>query len=162
MDQAKFIRWKYRHDGAGYRHPYQRWVAAVLLLLAIGLGKIFDPVFGVFLAAIGLTIGVVSQKFLFLGNRYLICGERIVYYANVRKINVQGNEGIITLHLQQGKTFRLERERCTTNARKPAKIAQNQANKFAKIIAALVRRVRFYHPELEVIGFDVFGLEEKA
>lgn len=87
-------------------------------------------------------------RVLAVGPRYLICGDEIVYFANVTQMTLSEARGCLELMLADGRRFMLERENFPTGARKPSKIAANQAAKFNKVSARIIDRVRRARPEL--------------
>lgn len=151
MDANKFIIWKYNHDGPGYRSPQRVW-GALGLLLAGGIGFTVAAPLGALLCFAALAVFFSTQKALYVGPRYLICGNRILYYANVRRLTYHEARGQLILSLIDGKDFLLESSRCTTNARKADKIARNQAKKFGQMSQRIIRRVLHHFPAVETVG----------
>jgi hypothetical protein len=91
-----------------------------------------------------------SAKGLFIGPRFLIAGDAIIYYANVSKATLDRQRQILTLVSEQGKRLVIEGERFPTNARKAEKIKINKTAKFEKVSEKVLQRLKGVTPE--VIG----------
>lgn len=142
---------KYPHPGSA---PLSRGrkILALGLLIAAPFGfLIVAPLGFAFLVGSLITFFARSKK-LVLGPRYLLCGHEIVYYANVTKLVLSEMNGTLRLQTASGKTFVLEREKFPTNARKPDKVKNNKAAKFAKVSAKIIEKVQKLAPAVECIG----------
>lgn len=153
MDSSKFATWAYNHDGPGERLPWQRWIAGIGLGIALLAAPFAIPV-SIFCTAVALILFFRSDKKLYLGPRYLICGEKILYYANVQRMTLDERKGELNLWPKGGHAFCISRSRCPTNARKSDKIARNQALKFGKISGRIIERVLQAAPAAETSGID--------
>jgi hypothetical protein len=98
--------------------------------------------------ALPFLVFLGRDRVLTVGTRYLICGDEIVYFANVTQMTLNEPNGRLDLMLADNRRFVLEREKFPTGARKPSKIAANQAAKFNKVSARIIDRVRRARPEL--------------
>ena len=87
-----------------------------------------------------------------LGPRYLLCGNSIVYYANVNRLTLSGANGTLRLQSQNGKSFVLERDKFPTGARKADKIKKNKAAKFDKVSSKIIEKVKKAAPRVDMIG----------
>lgn len=153
MDATKFAAWKYQHAGPGYRSRRQQVAAAVLLAgaLVAHFGWHLTPV-AIALAAIGLLALLYSRKKILLGPRYLICGNDIVYYGNVVRLELDEAAGSLLLVTASEQSFVLEREKFPTNARKAEKIARHKAAKFSKVAYNIINHVRRAAPGVQTTG----------
>lgn len=153
MAGAPFATWKYRHDGPLERSPLQRRIG--LALLAAGplvylVSRILP--LGIAPCVIGAIVLLNGQRRLRVGPRYLICGPHIVYFANIDRALRDSAAGTLRLE-RAGKTvFILERERFSSNARKPHKIAAHRAARFDKASALLLARLRAATPDCRIEG----------
>ena len=139
--QARLASFKYKH-GSRISLSGKRKIAFVAsLLVALIVAKLFFP-FGLLALGFPAMIYLAGGRTLLLGPRYLICGDQIIYYANVTALKLSEAEG--TLSLQTGKAvpFVIELERFPTGARKANKVAANKAAKFNKVVARVTEKVR--------------------
>lgn len=152
MDTSKFDTWKYKHDGAGYRSRKQWLIAAILFGVALFARVPFQYL--ALAALICLAIALFSSKKIFLGPRYLICGNSIVYYNNVERLALDETAGRLQLVTASNQAFTLERERFPTNARKADKIVRNKAAKFNKVAHHIIVRVQRAVPGVQASGLS--------
>src|SRR3990167_5715060 len=96
---------------------------------------------GAVLWVLPLLARLTAGRYLQLGPRYLLCGDSIVYYGNVRRLVLSRSSGTLELFGADGPVLRLERDKFPTNARKPDKITRNKATKFEKVSARIIERV---------------------
>lgn len=141
LEQPKLASFKYKHGSRISLSGKRKIAFFVCLLGALIVGKLFFP-FGLLALGLPAMIYLAGGRTLSLGPRYLICGDQIIYYANVTALKLSEAEG--TLSLQTGKAvpFVIERERFPTNARKKDKVAANKAAKFNKVTARITEKVR--------------------
>ena len=140
-DQTQLAVFKYKHDGrVGLSNKRKIFVIAALVLALITSLAFFPGGLLVFLQPEIAFFG--RARTLAIGPRYLICGDDIVYYANVTQLTLAEAQGRMDLVTAAGKVFSIERDRFPTNARKANKIAANKAAKFNKVTAKIVDKVR--------------------
>lgn len=144
MNKSRFATWKYDHKGPGYRSRLQYWFAAGFFGASLIARQILP--LAIFLMVISLFILVFTRKKLLVNARYLICGEHIVYFANVVRVERDDSAGKLCLVSADGSKLLLERNKFPTNARKADKIARNRAAKFDKVAKHLTERVRQASP----------------
>jgi hypothetical protein len=147
MDESRFATWKYEYEGPGTRSRLQYWFAAGFFCGSLLARQIWP--LALFLLAISLFILVFTRKTLLINARYLICGEHIVYFANVVRVERDDSAGKLLLVSADGSRLLLERDKFPTNARKTDKIARNKATKFDKVAGHLTERVRRASPAAE-------------
>ena len=154
MTPPSYADFKYKHNGLA--------ASGVLLLVALVVAGLFllwmyrsyrDD--GLIMG--GIIVVLVSffawpKRRIRLGARWLLCGDRIVYYGNVSRMELKPGR---TLALYSGKKqFVLERDRFPTNAKKSHKIAANKDKKFAKVSGMIIRHVLNASPKVELKGID--------
>lgn len=143
--QARLASFKYKH-GSRISLTGKRKIAFVISLFgALVVAKLIFP-FGLLALLVPAMIYLAGGRTLMIGPRYFICGDQIIYYANVTELKLSEAEG--TLSVQTGKAipFVIERERFPTSARKKAKIAANKAAKFNKVTTRIIEKVRRASP----------------
>lgn len=146
-----FIHWKYKDGAPLPLGPVRQALFYVTLLLSL-IGAVVAFPGGVLLIVVPLLIRFAVPRQIAVGPRYLICGKVIVYYGSVDKVELDSDAGQMTLHCGGQRRFVLERDKFPSNARKSAKIAANQAAKFAKASTKLLERIRHASPTVEVSG----------
>ena len=151
MDRAQpqLSVFKYKHGGRVGLSRKRKLVVMAALVLALIIAVVAFP---------GGLIAFLLPVFAFfgrsgtlaLGPRYLVCGDDIVYYANVTQLTLLEAQGALKLKTASGKSFSIEREKFPTNARKTHKIAANKAAKFNKVTARIIDKVRRAAPAVVV------------
>lgn len=151
MEQPEFAVFNYRHaERAGMSRGRRAFfllglaVAPVVAFFAFPVGVIALP--------LPLIAYFGAARKLSLGTRYLLCGNSIVYYANVARLTLSEAQGKLSVESRNGKIFVLERERFPTGARKTDKVARNKAAKFGKVAGKIVDKVRKAAPAAELVG----------
>lgn len=126
-------------------------VAAVFL--AIGCAVSLSPWFLLFLLIPVAVIIYVKRsgcnKPLLIASRYLILGDRIVYYRTVSSAIMDTGMQTLTLGMARGKSVIIAAERFPTNARKPDKIKNNKTAKFRKVADKIINRLHALSPDCE-------------
>ncbi|MRR49757.1 MAG: hypothetical protein EG825_02405 [Rhodocyclaceae bacterium] len=153
MDLSKFSAFKYEHAGRRVITPRRRWVLGVALVLALAVSVIGFP-FGLIALLIPLLVFSTAPKMLYIGPRYLICGNDIVYFHNVTGMTLEPAAGSLMLVCAGQGVFTLRRDRFPTNARKDFKIAANKKAKFEKASRRLIEKVLRMSPKVELNGIS--------
>lgn len=148
MDESRFTTWKYRHPGPGYQTPARRWWAGGLLLAS--LPALTLPPLAVILFVAAVLVFFTRPRKLLVSPRYLICGERIVYFANVVRVERDDSAGQLRLTSADNSSVHIERDKFASKARKADKIRRNQAAKFVKVADHLVEHVRKAAPDAAI------------
>lgn len=151
MTPTKFATFKYRHADRSNPSPERRWFAYGCLAVAVLTTLLAFPV-GAVTLLVPLIAWLSAPRQLQMGPRYLLCGEAIVYYANVKRATVSKAKGSLQLQSANGQVFVLERDKFPTGARKADKIAKNKAAKFDKVSAKLLEKIRKANAAAEVVG----------
>jgi hypothetical protein len=150
MDRKKFALIKYDH-GEPMSLSGARWAwLALILVTAVGALFVFPPLS--FILGIAAFVVFRQPKRLYVGPRYLICGRKILYYANIQKVSMETGQGRLVLKSSTGKVLVLEQDRFQTGARKPDKIAANKAARFQKVAQKIVKHVRRAAPHAVLTG----------
>ena len=145
MAQPQLAVFKYKHGGRASFSGKRKAFLVASLILALVLAILAFP-FGLLACIVPLIVYFNGARTLCVGPRYLICGDEIVYYANVKQLKLSEATGSLSLQTASGKTLLIERGKLPTNARKADKIAANQAAKFNKVSAKIVDKVRRASP----------------
>ena len=149
MDQPDFSVFRYLHDDS--RSPSRQRLRFVYISLAVALiATLFVFPFAALLFIVPLIAWFSAPKTLCLGPRYLLCGGRIVYFANVVQLTLAKAEGKLSLQSANGEILVLERDKFPSNARKADKLARNKAEKFAKTSEKIIERVRKACPSVRM------------
>lgn len=153
MDRKKFALIKYDH-GEPEGLSSARWFCLVVVVVfALGLLVVFPPLF-----PLSLMLGIVAvmiarpPKKLCVGTRYIICGKKILYYANIQRVTLEAAQGRLILKSSTGQVLVLEQENFHTSARKPHKIVANKEARFHKVARKIIERVRRAAPDAELSG----------
>lgn len=144
---------KYQHEDK----LVSSWVVWAFFWLLIA----FVPVLFYFLGPVAVVPGVIVVVLAFklwpkrqisLGPRFVVCGNTVAYYKNVKRMALR--PGNLTLFWGDNQFFKLEEKRFPTNARKQHKITANKAAKFQKVSAKIIERVIAESPGVELVGID--------
>jgi hypothetical protein len=151
MTPTVFSTFKYQHTGRVVRSPKRLRFVYVSLGMTL-LAVIFLHRGWLVLLWVPLIAWSSVSRQLLLGPRYLLCGEDIVYYANVKQLTLTTAQGELRLVSANGKSFVLERDKFPTNARKADKISRNKSAKFDKVSAKIIDKVRSAAVDVELRG----------
>lgn len=146
MAPEQFAIFSYHHDGAvGRSRP--RVVFCVVTSVAVALASIAVSPAWALAFLVPFIAWFAVPKRLFVGPRYLLCGDQILYYANVVRVSQNRKEGTLTLETATGSRFVLDRRLFSTGARKPEKIEALKEAKFSKVSQKIVDRIRRATPD---------------
>ncbi|HIJ80899.1 MAG TPA: hypothetical protein HPP76_04240 [Desulfuromonadales bacterium] len=111
-----------------------------------------------FLFGLLIPIGIVIQikrggysKPLVIGSRYLILGERIVYYRTITQARLDKEKQTLTITPHHGQPFVIAAEKFPTGARKDFKIKANRTAKFDKVSGRILERLNEASPEIVIL-----------
>ncbi len=142
MTPSEFATFKYQHSEGTHRSkPRVVVTAACLAGAALSSALSIFPL-GIVLLVIAAIAWFSSPRQLLLGPRYLLCGNSIVYFGNVKQMDLSAAQGKLRLECKNGAAFVLERDKFPTSARKANKIAKNKAAKFDKVSSKIMEKVR--------------------
>ena len=140
MATTEFSLFKYQHSGRPLITPLRRGFIYASLAAGVLASIVVFP-FGAVLLLVPLVTRLSAHRYLQVGPRYLLCGDTIVYYGNVRRMVLSRSVGTLALHCASGPPLLLARDKFPTNARKADKITKNKADKFDKASARIIERV---------------------
>ena len=154
MDRKKFALIKYDH-GERVGLGAVRWlcllgVVVFVLWLLISIPPMFPMT--LILGLVGVLMITRQPKQLCLGPRYIICGRKILYYANIKSVTLKADEGLLVLQSSTGQTLVLDQDKFQSNARKSDKIAANKEARFNKVALKIVDRVQRASPNAQLKG----------
>lgn len=114
----------------------------------------FASIFIILSIIIGITmlkgIGKSNYK-IFVGNRYIIIGEKIIYYSNLAEIQISNNGSRnYEMISKTNKRYKIELDRFPTNARKSWKIEKNKKEKFEKITTKISNNIQKLSPNISI------------
>ena len=111
---------------------------AVKLLFPIGLIALAAPV----------VIYFGGERAIRIGARYLICSDRIVYFASLKSVTLSTREGTLALHSGGGNPFILERSRFREKGR-GALDGLGQAESFKRVAGTILAHLRAANPTVD-------------
>ncbi|MFN8672989.1 MAG: hypothetical protein U0457_13040 [Candidatus Sericytochromatia bacterium] len=144
---------KYSHKDRLSFPLKQKIIISIFILLIIILKFINTPlsIFMLIFTFIYYLI-IYPKRYLFLANRYFICGNSIIYYSNINKIVLNKSTGLLLLYNENNLLFKLEKDLFPTNARKMHKIENNKSNKFKKISEKIISKIKEFSPNVKMEG----------
>jgi hypothetical protein len=145
---------KYQHSDhlVSWKVKAAFWLG-ILALVPLGIFLAGPPGFMLAIAGLFLAGFLWPKRRISVGTRYLVCGNTVLYYANIRRMELHHGNYLI-LHSGKDSVFRLERDRFPTNARKTDKISKNKAIKFEKVSGRIIERVLHAAPTVELKGIN--------
>lgn len=150
MTPTVFATFRYQHADRPMLGTQRLWFIRISLVLALALLAVRYHSIGIVLALMALIAWLSAPRTLQLGPRYLLCGQQIIYYGNVKSVALSRAAGTLRVHAHNGQVFVLERDKFPTNARKAEKIKINKATKFDKVAEKIIDKVRQTAPHAEV------------
>ncbi len=90
------------------------------------------------------------DKPLLIASRYLILGDRIIYFGSVSRARLDKEKQSLTLTPKRGAPLVIAADKFPTNARKPDKIRVNRGAKFDKVAERIITRLRAAAPDAEI------------
>jgi hypothetical protein len=102
------------------------------------------------LVPVGIAIYIKKSGYskpLLIGSRYLILGDRIIYYRNVSRAFIDKDAQTLTVVCERGQPLVISAEKFPTNARKPDKIRINRTAKFEKVAGRIIDRLKEAAPD---------------
>lgn len=151
MDTQRFSTFGYQHPGRGGISRQRHRAILSGIGAALISGFVFFPA-GFLLLLLPLLIYLSAPKQLYIGSRYLICGNVIQYFGNMAQAQLDESSGTLRLTSRSGAVLLLERDKFTTSARKAGKIAANRADKFGKASARIIEKIAKASPDARLSG----------
>jgi len=90
------------------------------------------------------------DKPLMIASRYLILGDRIMYFGSVASARLDKEKQTLTLTARRGAPLVIAADKFPTNARKADKIRVNKGAKFDKVTDRIITRLRAAAPDVEI------------
>jgi hypothetical protein len=142
LNPPPLVVFDYNHGGRVVLTKERKLKFALALFLALVAARLFFP-FGLLALAIPAMIYLRGERTLKIGPRYLICGERIVYYANVKNLTFSEHEKSICLRTGIKTQLTIEEKRFRIDKRFPAE----RTARFAEAVKLMTERVHHFAPE---------------
>ncbi|MDR1163954.1 MAG: hypothetical protein LBM17_09005 [Candidatus Accumulibacter sp.] len=137
----------YNHGGRVALTVKRKYMFALALFLALVFARLLFP-FGLIALAIPAMVYLRGERTLRIGPRYLICGDRIVYYANVKNLSFSEKDNSICLRTGLKTQLTIEEQRFRVKSRSPKeKVLQEKAQKFAEAVKLMTEGVHRFAPE---------------
>lgn len=136
-----FACFRYKHTDAIIRSRQRIVFVGATLALALAVAAMFGAAIGAVLLAVPLFAWVAAPRQLLLGPRYLLCGNTIVYFGNVKRMTLSRAHGKLRLECTNGTTFVLERRRFPRSVYAVEKIVKIQATRFEKLATKIITQV---------------------
>lgn len=129
-------------------------MAVLAVISAIACTAIFQSAW--FLLFLLVPVGILvyikrsgCDKTLLISSRYLILGDRIIYFGTVSRAHLDKEKQTLTLTPKRGAPLVIAADKFPTNARKPDKIRINRGAKFDRVAERIITRLRSVAPGAE-------------
>ncbi len=140
--QPAFTRFYYQHADGVSRSPLRIWFTGVSLLLAVATTAALASAVAASLLAVPLIAWLATPRQLLLGPRYLLCGNTIVYFGNVKRMTLSPALGKLRLECTNGMAFVLERRRFPRSTRMAESLLKHKTTRFERLSARIIEQVR--------------------
>lgn len=142
LSKTTFTHFSYEHtDGVARSRQRMAFVGASLALALVAM-VVFGVPTGAALLAVPLIAWVAAPRQLLLGPRYLLCGNTIVYFGNVKRMTLSPAHGKLRLECTNGTAFVLERRRFPRGVRTLEQLTKPKATRFDQLSAKIIAKVR--------------------
>ena len=148
---------KYKHGDRILLTRKRKIYFVAIAFVSLALVRLLFP-FGLLALILPAVVYLGGVRTMSLGPRYLICGDHILYYANVTEINLSEAEGVLRIKTGAKSLFEIDRNRFLTDTRNAQKAAANKAADFNTVVSMIVEKVRRLSPE--VTGNAIPGASE--
>jgi hypothetical protein len=140
--QPAFTCFRYQHTDGVTRSRQRLMFVGSTLALALVVATMFAAPVGAALLAVPLFAWLAVPRQLLLGPRYLLCGNTIVYFGNVKRVTLSSVHGKLRLECTNGTAFVLERRRFPRSVRPIEKLVNCQATQFDRLTTQIIAQVR--------------------
>jgi hypothetical protein len=151
MESREFASYGYQADNSMNRLVGTAIVSVFITIpLAAGVSVWF---LSLLLVPVGIYVYVKRSgisKPLLIAGRYLILGDRIMYFRNVTQVRLDKQKQILTISAGKGADLVISADKFPTNARKPDKIRINKTAKFDKVCERIITRLRAASPDIVI------------
>ena len=128
--------------------------AIVSVFVALACSAALSPWFLLLLLTpVGIFVYIKRSgcsKPLLITSRYLILGDRIMYFGTVTRASLDKEKQTLTIIADKGRSLTIAADKFPTNARKPDKIRINRSAKFDKVSERIMARLRVVSPDLDL------------
>lgn len=143
------------------KHKLMRLLVMLVVLPLMIFFVGFNPLaLIIWLVLLAFALFSSSTKRIILSPRYVLCGNKIIYYRNISTIELNNRTGKMLINCTEIKTnMVIDREKFPTNANKPHKITNNKNKKFQKVTEKIVNKTKQVNPSvnLNIKGTIVFN-----
>ena len=139
--QPAFARFSYQHADGVSRSPQRIWFTGASLLIAMATTAVLASAYAAALLAVPLIAWLSTPPQLLLGPRYLLCGNTIVYFGNVKRMTLSPALGKLRLECTNGMAFVLERRRFPRSTRMAESLLKHKTTRFERMCARIIERV---------------------
>lgn len=163
MNKSSFGQYKYNapeefliNEGGGFiKIIFFFFYCIMLYILFTFLVNITELTYIIVFALGVLGLGILkgigsSNKKILVGNRYVIIGEKIIYYNNLAGVELSDGSSSYEMITKNNKRYKIEMNKFPTNARKSWKIEKNKKDKFEKITAKISENISKCAPSINI------------
>lgn len=137
-----FARFSYQHADGVNRSTLRIWFTGASLLIAVATTAVLASAFAAVLLAVPLIAWLATPRQLLLGPRYLLCGNTIIYFGNVKRMTLSPTLGKLRLECTSGTAFVLERRRFPRSTRMAENLLKSKTTRFDRLSARIIEQVR--------------------
>lgn len=137
-----FTAYTYQHTDRVTRSRPRVWFVLASIALALAVAAVGEAVVGAALLLVPLIAWAAAPRQLLVGPRYLLCGDSIVYFGNVKRMTLSPSHGKLRLECTNGTAFVLERRRLSRGVRAVEKLRPRKATRFDTLSAKIIAQVR--------------------
>lgn len=136
-----FTAYTYQHPDRVTRSRPRVVFVLASVVLALAVAAVGDAVVGAALLLVPLIAWVAAPRQLLVGPRYLLCGNAIVYFGNVKRMTLSPSHGKLRLECTNGTAFVLERRKLSRSVRAVEKLVPRKATRFDALSAKIIAQV---------------------
>jgi hypothetical protein len=136
-----FTRFAYQHDDGVNHSPQRILFVGASALGAIAVMGLLSVAIGAVLLGIPLLVWLATPRQLLMGSRYLLCGNTIVYFGNVKRMTLSPALGKLRLECTSGTAFVLERRRFPRSTRMAESLLKKPTTRFEELSAKIIEHV---------------------
>jgi len=137
-----FTSFRYQHTDEVTRSRQRVVFVGATVVLALAVAAMFAVPVGAALLVVPLFAWVAAPRQLLLGPRYLLCGNTIVYFGNVKRMTLSHAHGKLRLECTNGMAFVLERRRFPRSVLAVEKLVKSKATRFDKLAGKIIAQAR--------------------
>lgn len=159
----ELMTYKYNYSAKlsrGFYMTKKKLFSVIILLIALPFILLYAESFFwiVWIIIFLFTLfGFNKDKRIILTPRYVLCGDKVVYYHNISTIKLDNHSGKMLINCH-GVSINMviDKEKFPTNANKPHKIARNKKEKFKKVSDKIISKTRALNPTatIDIEGYN--------